>query len=114
MSELLKVGDKLYYKKHQRFSDYIYYEFTTVERLTKTRAVLANGTVLVNEPKQYGGKFGFGIYGDTWEKYYHVTSEIIEEARLERKRQQIARWFNDKKFTDEEKEIIYLKLNETK
>lgn len=37
--ELLKVGDKLYYEKHQRYGDNVFYEFSEVERLTKTQAI---------------------------------------------------------------------------
>ena len=39
--ELLKIGDKVYNKKHQQWGNNVYYKFSTVEKLTKTQAVLS-------------------------------------------------------------------------
>ena len=112
--ELLKVGDKVYYKDHSRWTNFVTYKFATVDRLTKTQAILSNGTKLINEPTNdnHDKVFGYSTYGDKWSKWYVQTPEILEEARLEKERQAIVRWFNDRKFSEEEKRIIYNKFKE--
>lgn len=107
--ELLKVGDKLFNKEHQRWGNNIYYKFATVERLTKTQAVLSDGTKLINEPKMdnYSKTIGYSVYGDNWTKWHFKTPEILEEAKKEKMRQTIVNWFDNRKFSEEEKYIIY-------
>jgi len=109
--ELLKVGDKVYNKEYSRWSSFISYEFATVDRLTSKRAVLSNGKVLLNEPREsgWGGKkeIGYKVHGESY-AYYHIeTPEIIEEAKKEKLRVTIHDWFSQKKFTEAEKTIIY-------
>lgn len=112
--ELLKIGDKVYNKKHQRWGDNFYYQFSTVERLTKTQAALSCGTKLVNKPElDYHSKtMGYPTYGDSWTKWHIQTPEILEEAKLEKKRQTIVRWFDNRKFSEEDKRIVYTKFKE--
>lgn len=107
--EKLKIGDKVYYKKHQQWGNNVYYTFAVVERLTKTQAILSDGTKLVNEPKfdNWSKIVGYPTYGDSWEKWHIETPEIIEEANKEKKRQKIVAWFRNRKFSEEEQFIIY-------
>lgn len=112
--ETLKVGDKVYNQLSPRWRDDIYYKFATVERLTKTQAILSDGTKLINEPLEdfYIKKVGFCVYGDRYTKWRFVTEEIIEKAKAEKEKQTINNWFSNKKFTNEEKKIIYNTLKE--
>ena len=112
--ELLKIGDKVYNKKHQQWGNNVYYQFSIVERLTKTQAVLSCGTKLVNEPKldHYSKTIGYPTYGDSWNKWHIQTPEILEEAKLEKERQTIVRWFDNRKFSEEDKRIVYTKFKE--
>lgn len=107
--ELLKLGDKVYEKTHQRYGNNIYYNFSEVERLTKTQAILANGKKIINEPTKghYDTVIGYPTYGNRWDKWHIVTPEILEEAQKEKTRQTIVRWFDNRKFSEEEKYIIY-------
>ena len=107
--EKLKIGDKVVRQSNDRWSRNVYYSFSKVERLTKTQAVLTDGTKLVNEPKldHWENKIMYSAFGDRWEKWVIETPEIIEEAKKEKERQQINRWFNDRKFNEEEIFIIY-------
>lgn len=119
--EKLKVGDKVCHKQYYSWSNIFTYEFSEVERLTSTRAVLKNGFVLINEPeKNYYNKNdpyhfnSYGKYNDS--KWWIVQYWMIEEWDKEKQRQVINRWFdsNIKKFTDEEKKQIYEALSNTK
>jgi hypothetical protein len=105
----LKVGDKVYSKRYERWGNNTYYYFAVVERLTKTQAILSGGTRLINTPKvDYFSKIVcYPVYGDTWVKWSIQTPEILEEAKLERERQSVLRWFKDRQFSEEEKRIIY-------
>ena len=107
--ELLKVGDKVYEKTRQRFGDNVYYNFSVVERLNKTQAILANGKKVINEPtKEYSDTvIGYPTFGDRLNKWYIVTPEILEEAEKEKLRQTSVLWFDNKKFSKEEKYIVY-------
>jgi hypothetical protein len=40
--KLLKVGDRLCRKSHARYGNGVFFNFATVERLTKTQAILSN------------------------------------------------------------------------
>ncbi len=112
--EKLKVGDKLYLKQHARWGDDIYYQFASVERLTKTQAVLSNGVKLINEPSKdyYSKEIGYSVYGDRWTKWYFQNEQILIEAKVEKEKRLIDNWFSKRKFTNEEKKIIYLKFQE--
>ena len=47
---------------------------------------------------------------DRYKRWYLQTDEILVTVKDEIERQKIEQWFCDKKFTDEEKRIIYLKF----
>ena len=112
--EKLKVGDKLYFTSKQRWGMRINYRFETVERLTKTQAVLSDGTKLINEPTTDWArkKVCYSEYGNRYDKWYFQTEEILLEAKKEKERQSIESWFESRKFSDEEKKIVYLKFKE--
>ena len=111
----LEVGDKVYNKEHARWGGNVYYRFEVVERLTKTQAVLSNGIKLINEPVKPSfseDTVGYSVYGDRWKKWHIQTDEIILEAKAEKERQTINSWFELRKFTESEKQIVYLKFDE--
>jgi hypothetical protein len=113
--EQLKVGDKVCLVQNHRFGTGTNYYFSEVERLTKTMAVLANGKKLINEPKirHYNGNIPeFSEYGDSWTCWRITTPEILEDGKAEHQRVKIANWLHNRKFTDEEKAIIYNKFKE--
>lgn len=113
--EKLKVDDKLYFTSKQRWGRRINYRFETVVRLTKTQAVLSDGTKLINEPTtdwSADKKVCYSEYGNRYDKWYFQTEEILLEAKKEKERQSIESWFESRKFSDEEKRIVYLKFKE--
>lgn len=113
MIEKLKVGDKVYRSVKERWGNNIYYSFEEVVRLTKTQAVLNDGTKLINEPsKGWGTEYGFPTYGDHYAKWFITTDKAIKEAAIENERQSIDRWFGKRKFTDSEKAIIFKHFKE--
>jgi hypothetical protein len=112
--EKLKIGDKVYHIKHKN-SGAISYNLAHVERLTKTQAILSTGVRLINEPtenKSDNNIIGYYVFGNRWEKWHIQTPEILEEAKKHKEMQKISIWFSNKKFTDEEKKIIYNLFNE--
>lgn len=107
--EKLKVGDEVYTTYSRRYSPEITgYELKKVVRLTKTRAVLESGIQIVNEPiKRHNNSDVFFIQHGNRIHWRLSTDEVRKESeRLYRKRK-ISYWFLSKKFTDEEKELIY-------
>ncbi len=110
--EKLKVGDAVYRESQERWGKNMFYDFATVFRLTNTRAVLSNGVVLVNEPKKwYDEAISFCEYKDRYSRWSLTTNEIIEKAKKEKRRQSINKWFDNKKFTEEEKVSVYSLFN---
>ena len=105
----LKVGNKLCLVTWNRWGNNTYYKFATVERLTKTQAVLSDGTKLVNEPSKYYGDKGpvFRQYGDNYTKWQFETPELREQAQKEDTRQKKNTWFSNRKFTEAERHAIY-------
>jgi hypothetical protein len=112
--ELLKIGDKLYFREYYRWTSSVAYKFATVERLTKTQAILSNGIKLINKPQKcrYDNSVGYPVFGNMLSKWHIETEEILLEDKKEREIKFINSWFGNKKFTNEEKRIIYLKLKE--
>jgi hypothetical protein len=111
--EKLKVGDKVYNVSINRFSSFINYNLDEVVRLTKTQAVLKSGTKLINEIfTDWNREKCFCEYGDRYNKWYFQNEEILLKARKENERKFIYNWFNNRKFTEDEKRIIYLKFKE--
>jgi hypothetical protein len=112
--EKLKVGDKIYLAEKSRWSKRINYVLDEVVRLTKTQAVLSKGRKIINEPtKEWNNKETcFCEYGDKWNKWFLQTEEVLIIVKAERERQFIENWFRNKKFTDEEKRLVYVKFKE--
>ncbi len=111
--EKLKIGDKLYIVQTKRWSSEVDYILDEVVRLTKTQAVLKCGRKLINEPaKDWHKEDCFLEYGDRYKKWYLQTEEILEIVKAEKERRTINQWFDSKKFTDEEKRIIYLQFKQ--
>lgn len=108
--EKLKVGDKVYRKEYQRWgNDLRSYNFTEVERLTPTRAILKNGVVLINEPKDYrDNPEHFEVHGDRWSKYKRITDDIVKEQADWTKLVMAKRFVDAQKWNDEQ----YLKIYE--
>ena len=73
--EKLKVGDVV----HSHNMYWGYSRASVVARLTNTRAILEDGTVIVNTPK-YGNRFD--EYGNDNTSYYLETEAIKEEVAL--------------------------------
>ena len=111
--EKLKIGDKVYIAETSRWSSRVNYILDEVVRLTKTQAALSSGRKIINEPTtDWYKKDCFLEYGERCNKWYLQTDEILVTVKAERERQDIEQWFVSKKFTDEEKKIIYLKLKQ--
>lgn len=116
--EKLKVGDKVFIKKHHRFNG-VSYILSEVERLTKTQAVLKNGTKLINEPLERNwearGVF-YPEYGDRYEKWWIPKESDIEEMNNHLHEKKIFNWYhsNKDKFTKEDLEKIYNLFNNLK
>ncbi len=106
----LKVGEKVCSIHYHRHSDKKSYNFSEVERLTATRAVLKNGVVLVNKPcidyykNEEFRQYGESAYSGRWQR---ATASLIEEAKVERHKSKVETWFSNKKFSFDEKEAIY-------
>lgn len=68
--EKLKLGDVVFLKCYKPLDSNQTYLEQTVIRLTKTLAVLDNGTRLVNEPNYFNNypEYGSGSYGNQWSK----------------------------------------------
>jgi len=113
--EMLKIGDKVCLVQSQRYGDGTNYCFSEVERLTKTMAVLANGKRLINKAQisHYNNRVPeFPEYGDSWTRWQIETPEILEEHKKSLCEKKALDWFNGKKFTKEEKILIYNLFNE--
>lgn len=113
----LEVGDKLVLISHQKWGNNMYYNFSEVERLTKTQAILKDGTKLIKEPvscydfEKSERKERFMTYGDRWRKWQFVTDSILEDAKKENHRQKVNNWFSSQKFTQEQILEIYNLFN---
>lgn len=115
--EKLKVGDKVFIKRDSRWYGFNYI-LTEVERLTKTMAVLKNGTKLINEPKlsSWGSsveRIVFEEYGNRHEEWSKPTEQNLDEIRNFNYQQKVLKWYSDNKdkFSFEQIERIY--KNET-
>ena len=104
----LKVGDKVYRTSSLGFTNFTQYQFSEVIRLTNTQAVLKNGVRLVNEPRMgFTDSIGFSEHGQRFAMWYPQNDEILQEAKAEAMKVKIYNWFFKRKFTEEEKAIIY-------
>ncbi|WP_298488359.1 pyruvate kinase [uncultured Maribacter sp.] len=112
--EKLKIGDKVYNVKRDGFEDLARYTFSVVEKTTKTLAILKNGIRLKNDPKMsyIMEDIGFSVYRDYATHWHVVSLKAIREAQIENEKIKAIDWFQDKKFTIEEKQIIYKQFSE--
>lgn len=113
--EKLKVGDRVVNVNSSTWGTH--YNFSEVEKLTPTQAVLKNGVRLVNEPKRFyynDESYSFSEKGNKWKRWELETPEILADYKLQQENITIKTWFRDHKFTPEEKKTIYELLNPTK
>jgi hypothetical protein len=105
----LEIGDKVYNAKQNGFSDFIRYSFSEVTELTKTLAVLKNGVKLFNEPRisYITEDVGYSVSRQKGLHWHLVSLEAIRKAQIENEKIIASDWFDDKKFSLEEKKIIY-------
>lgn len=107
MKEKLEMGDKLVCIQSVRWTSFTRYKFASVERLTKTQAILSNGVRLKNEKTyNYDKVICFREVGAS-DEYQFVTLEILKEAEIAKKEINSHNWFSKKDFTNEEKVMIY-------
>jgi hypothetical protein len=106
----LKVGDRVCHVNDSSWNRFVQYEFATVIRVTETQAVL-DKTHLTKLCKDKLAEDAYYKYGNKRSKWVIETQELVELARVSRKRQTIYTWFENKKFTQEEKTTIYNLLN---
>ena len=111
----LKIGDKVYNVKRDGFEDFARYSFSTVERLTKTLAVLKNGVRLRNEPKvsYIMEEVGYSVNGE-WGTHWHIVSlTAIRTAQEENEKIKAQTWFDEKTFSLKEKQLVYQLFKES-
>ncbi|ADV50784.1 pyruvate kinase [Cellulophaga algicola DSM 14237] len=110
----LKIGDKVYNTKQDGFDDFIRYSFSEVEKLTKTLAILKNGTRLYNEPKIsfITEDIGYSVARQRGTHWHLVSLQAIRNAQIENEKIAAYDWFEQKKFSLREKQWIYTKFKE--
>lgn len=108
--EELKIGDVVFLKTSERFSGKLIYIRSIVIRLTKTRAILENGTQLINEQtKGCGDTIGYTVYGDRYKVYQIQTDKDAEIINKWEEEQKIINWWlsNRDNFTVEQVKQIH-------
>lgn len=105
----LEIGDKVYNAKQNGFADFIRYSFSEVTELTKTLAVLKNGIKLFNEPRisYITEDVGYSVSRKKGMHWHLVSLDSIRKAQIENEKIAAHDWFENKKFSLEEKKIIY-------
>lgn len=104
----LQLGDKMYNVKQQGFNDFMRYSFSEVVELTKTLAVLKNGVRLINQPKtSFIEPIGYSVTKEKSTHWHLMTVEVIRKAQIENEKIAIHDWFEEKKFSLDEKRAIY-------
>ncbi|WP_298479701.1 pyruvate kinase [uncultured Maribacter sp.] len=114
--KILEIGDKVYNVKRDGFEDLARYSFSVVVKTTKTLAILKNGVRLKNDPKisYIMDDVGYSVYRDYATHWHLVSLNAIRQAQIENEKIKAVDWFQDKIFTNKEKQIIYkqfLELN---
>lgn len=112
----LKIGDKMYNVKQEGFDDFMRYSFSEVVELTITLAVLKNGVKLINQPKtSFIEPIGYSVNRDKSNHWHLMTVDVIRKAQIENEKIAIHDWFEEKKFSFDEKRAIYkaFKVSET-
>lgn len=113
----LQIGDELVLVSYQRWGNNKFYKASKVVKLTKTQAILEDGTRLINDLVRMSyysdeKEKGFEEYGNRSDRWQILTDKIKSEWQEEKQRQKINNWFSNKKFTEEEKKIIFDKFTE--
>ncbi|WP_394749363.1 pyruvate kinase [Spongiimicrobium salis] len=105
----LKVGDKVYNVTQNGFTDFARYSFSEVVGLTKTLAILKNGTRLINQPKvsYIMESVGYSVSRKKGVHWHLVSLQAIRNAQIENEKIEAHDWFEAKKFSQEEKQWIY-------
>ena len=105
----LDVGDKLYNVKQDGFGDFARYSFSEVVKLTKTLAVLKNGVRLYNQPRPSYiiEDVGYCVSRKRGTHWHLVSLKAIRNAQVENQKIAAYDWFESKKFTLQEKQLIY-------
>lgn len=114
--KILEIGDKVYNVKRDGFEDLARYNFSVVEKLTKTLAILKNGVRLKNDPKvsYIMEEVGYSVYRDYATHWHLVSLNAIREAQVENEKIKAVDWFQDKEFSIKEKLLVYKLLEEKK
>lgn len=112
--EELKIGDKVYNTKQDGFDDFIRYSFSEVVEVTKTLVILKNGVRLVNQPRisYITESIGYSVSRQRGVHWHLVTLQAIRCAQIENKKIAAYNWFETKKFTLKEKQLIYEQFKE--
>lgn len=112
--EELKIGDKVYNTKQDGFDDFIRYSFSEVVEVTKTLVILKNGVRLVNQPRisYITESIGYSVSRQRGVHWHLVTLQAIRSAQIENKKIAAYDWFEAKKFTLKEKQLIYEQFKE--
>lgn len=105
----LEVGDKMYNVKQDGFGDFARYSFSEVIELTKTLAVLKNGTRLYNQPKisYIMEDIGYSVSKKKGIHWHLVSLKAIRNAQVENEKIAAHDWFEEKEFSLLEKQLIY-------
>ena len=107
----LNVNDFVYLEYFDKWSSIKRYKKGIVTRLTKTRAILNDGTQLINNPQKYRGEvnFHFCQYGDSWSKWRLITNEMHDVINQYEEDEKIKNWWYSKKdnLTLQEIKIIH-------
>lgn len=105
----LEVGDKMYNVNQDGFGDFARYSFSEVVELTKTLAVLKNGTRLYNQPKMsyIMEDIGYSVSKKKGVHWHLVSLKAIRSAQVENEKIAAHDWFEEKEFSLQEKQLIY-------
>lgn len=112
----LEVGDKMYNVKQDGFGDFARYSFSEVIELTKTLAVLKNGTRLYNQPKMsyIMEDIGYSVSKKKGIHWHLVSLKAIRNAQVENEKIAAHDWFEEKEFSLQEKQLIYREFKKLK
>jgi len=105
----LELGDKVYNVKQDGFGDFARYTFSEVVKLTKTLAILKNGTRLYNQPRPSYiiEDVGYCVSRQKGVHWHLVSLKAIRKAQIEREKIVAYEWFASREFTLKEKMYIY-------
>ncbi|MFK7811720.1 MAG: pyruvate kinase [Maribacter sp.] len=105
----LEVGDKMYNVKQDGFGDFARYSFSEVVSLTKTLAILKNGTRLYNQPRPSYiiEDIGYCVSRNKGVHWHLVSLKAIRIAQVENEKITAHDWFEAKDFSIREKQLIY-------